>query len=450
MRVVVVGLAGTGAVVVDDARARGDDVVVLDDRPNGDAYLARARRARAVGAVVIESPSADEAALAVDGADLVVPSPGVRPDHPTVAAGLAAGVPVRSEVDVAMERLAARPDAPRVVAVTGTNGKTTVTSMVAAMADAGGVRSAAVGNIGRPLLDAVDDPVDVLVVEVSTFQLEFTTEAFAPDVAVLLNIGRDHIDWHGSVDAYARAKGKVFAHQRPQQVLVANIDDHEVRALVSAATGRVATCSRVDEHATFRATSTTIGDATIVGPGLEIALPVFRAVHDVDNALAAAAAAIEIGTAPDAIERTLAEWTPLPHRMQLVATIDGVEFVDDSKATNAHATTSVLGGLHDVVLLAGGLDRSRDLGALRPYADRLRAVVAIGDAAPTIEAVFADAVPVVRAASMRDAVRAAAARAHDGDTVLLSPACASFDWYSGYAERGDDFAREVESLRSVS
>jgi len=450
MRLVVVGLAGTGAVVVDDARVRGDDVVVLDDRPTGDTYAARARRARAVGAVVIESPSADEAARAVDGADLVVPSPGVHPDHPTVAAAVAAGVPVRSEVDVAMERLAARRDAPRVVAVTGTNGKTTVTSMVAAMADAGGIRSAAVGNIGRPLLDAIDDSVDVLVVEVSTFQLEFTTEAFAPDVAVLLNIGRDHIDWHGSVEAYARAKGKVFLHQRPQQVLVANIDDDEVRSLVSAAPGRAATCSRLDRHATFRALPTTIGGATIAGPGLEIALPAFRAVHDVDNALAAAAAAIEIGTAPDAIERTLAGWTPLPHRMQLVATIDGVEFVDDSKATNAHATTSVLGGLHDVVLLAGGLDRSRDLDALRPYADRLRAVVAIGDAAPSIEAVFADAVPVVRAASMHDAVRAAAERAQDGDTVLLSPACASFDWYSGYAERGDDFAREVESLRSVS
>jgi len=445
MRLVVVGLAGTGAVVVDDARARGDDVVVLDDQPTGDTYAARAARARAVGAVVVESPSVDDAARAVEGADLVVPSPGVRPDHPTVEAALAAAVPVRSEVDVAMERIAARPDAPRVVAVTGTNGKTTVTSMVAAMADASGIRSAAVGNIGRPLLDAVDDAVDVLVVEVSTFQLEFTTAAFAPDVAVLLNIGRDHIDWHGSVEAYARAKGKVFAHQRLEQVLVANIDDREVRPLVSAAPGRVVTCSRVDEHATFR-----VEDAMIVGPELEIAVPPFRALHDVDNALAASAAAIEIGAGPDAIERTLAGWTSLPHRMQLVATIDGVEFVDDSKATNAHATTSVLGGLHDVVLLAGGLDRSRDLDALRPYADRLRAVVAIGDAAPTIEAVFADAVPVVRASSMHDAVRAAAARAQDGDTVLLSPACASFDWYSGYAERGDDFAREVESLRSLA
>lgn len=445
MRLLVIGLAGTGVVVVDHARARGDDVVVAEDRPAGDAYEARARRARDVGAVVIEAPTPEEAARFAIEVDLVVPSPGVAPSHPAVAAALAHGVPVRSEIDVAMERVASRPRAPRVIAVTGTNGKTTVTSMIAAMVGASGIRTAAVGNIGRPLLDAVDDDVDVLVVEVSTFQLEFTTAAFAPDVAVLLNIGRDHIDWHGSAEAYARAKSEVFAHQRSEQTLVANIDDAVVRSLVPTAPGRLVTCSRADEHAMFHTRG-----STLVGPGFELALPGFRAAHDTDNALAATAAASEVGARADAVMRTLADWTPLPHRMQLVATIDGVDFVDDSKATNAHATTSVLGDLHDVVLLAGGLDRSRDLGALRPYADHLRAVVAIGEAAPTIEAVLGDAVPVVRATSMHDAVRAAAARARDGDTVLLSPACASLDWYASYAERGDDFAREVALLRSHS
>ncbi|MFI5046070.1 MAG: UDP-N-acetylmuramoyl-L-alanine--D-glutamate ligase [Acidimicrobiia bacterium] len=443
MRVLVIGLAGTGAVVVDDARARGDDVVVIEDHPGGEAYDQRARRARTLDAVVVEGPADADAAGFTEGVDLVVPSPGVRPDHPAVAAALARGVPVRSEIDVAMERIAARADAPRVIAVTGTNGKTTVTSMVAAMAEEGGMRSAAVGNIGRPLLDAVGDDVDVLVVEVSTFQLEFTTAAFAPDVAVLLNVGQDHIDWHGSVEAYAGAKGKVFAHQRPRQVLVANIDDPVVRSLVARAPGTIVSCSRADATAAFH-----LRGSTIVGPGLELATPTFRAPHDIDNALAAAAAATAVDVPQIAIGRTLAAWTPLPHRMQLVATIDGVEFVDDSKATNAHATTSVLGALHDVVLLAGGRDRSRDLGALRPYAEHLRAVVAIGEAASTIESVLGDAVPVVRAASMHDAVRAAAARARPGDTVLLSPACASLDWYSSYAERGDDFAREVASLRS--
>jgi UDP-N-acetylmuramoylalanine--D-glutamate ligase len=445
MRVLVVGLAETGAVVVADTRARGDEVVVLEDRPRGDAYRSRASRASDLGAVLVEAPSPATARSLVADADLVVPSPGVAPTHPAVAAALAAGVDVRSEVDVAMARIAARPTPPRVVAVTGTNGKTTVTSMIAAITAGGRIRSRAVGNIGRPLLDAIDDDVDVLVVEVSTFQLEFTTAAFAPDVAVLLNVGRDHIDWHGSVEAYARAKAKVFAHQRPEQVLVANLDDPVVHALARTAPGRLVSCSRHDETAAFHARA-----ERLVGPGFEVPLPGFRAGHDVDNALAAAAASTEVGAGPDAVGRTLASWTPLPHRMQLVATIDGVEFVDDSKATNAHATASVLGGLHDVVLLAGGLDRSRDLAALRAYADHLRVVVAIGDAAPTITDVFRDAVPVVQASSMRDAVQAAAQRAHEGDTVLLSPACASFDWYASYAERGDDFAREVARLGSDS
>ncbi|MET0421933.1 MAG: cyanophycin synthetase, partial [Acidimicrobiia bacterium] len=139
-------------------------------------------------------------------------------------------------------------------------------------------------------------------------------------------------------------------------------------------------------------------------------------------------------------------WTNLPHRVALVATVDGVDFVDDSNATNAHATASVLDGMDHVVLVAGGRDRSRNLQVLRPYASHLRAVVAIGEAASTVETVFADVVPVVRADSMRAAVREAAARAQRGDTVLLSPACASLDWYSSYAERGDDFAREVATL----
>jgi UDP-N-acetylmuramoylalanine--D-glutamate ligase len=442
MRVLVVGLAGTGAAVVDAARARADEVVVVEDAPAGDAYAARAARARGIGATVLERPPPATARAQATGVDLVVPSPGVRPDHPAIAAALAAGVPVRSEVDLAVEQLRAREPAPSVVAVTGTNGKTTVTSMIAAMTDAAGLRVVAAGNIGRPLLEAVDEDVDVVVAEVSTFQLEFTTEAFAPDVAVLLNVGQDHLDWHGSVEAYAAAKAKVFAHQRADQVLVVDVDDQVAHRLARGAPGAVVTCSRFDHDATFR-----VVDGVIIGPDVRIVLPRFRASHDVANAVAAAAAATTVGLAPGPIEASLAVWTTLPHRVQLVATIGGVDYVDDSKATNAHATASVLDGLDHVVLVAGGRDRSRGLETLRGYAPHLRAVVAIGEAASTLEAVFRETVPVEHASSMRDAVRAAAASARPGDTVLLSPACASLDWYASYAERGDDFAREVELLR---
>jgi UDP-N-acetylmuramoylalanine--D-glutamate ligase len=223
---------------------------------------------------------------------------------------------------------------------------------------------------------------------------------------------------------------------------VVNADDPVALGLARGGRGRLVTCSRRDRTASYH-----VDHGAILGSdGLRVELPAFRVVHDVDNAVAATAAAREAGVDAAAIAATLATWTSLPHRVELVARIGGVDFVDDSKATNAHATASALDGLESVVLVAGGRDRSRDLDALRTYADHLRAVVAIGEAASSVEAVFSGVVPVVRAGSMHDAVRAAAARAEPGDTVLLSPACASFDWYSSYAERGDDFAREVAEL----
>ncbi|MET0920432.1 MAG: UDP-N-acetylmuramoyl-L-alanine--D-glutamate ligase [Acidimicrobiia bacterium] len=450
MRLLVVGLAGTGAAVVDDAVARGDAVVVTEDRPTGDGYLARAAHARDLGVDVVEAPDDARVRALVAGVDLVIPSPGVAPSHPAIVAATAANVPVRSEIDLAVERLrvpTTDAPAPAIVAITGTNGKTTVTSMIAAMGEASGLRSPAVGNIGSPLIALPASEVDVAVVEVSTFQLEFTTAAFAPDVAVLLNVAQDHVDWHGSVEAYVAAKAKVFAGQLPSQVLVVNVDDPVSRELATRAPGRVVTCSRTAAEATFHVETGDEGDGVIVGPaGVRVQLPAFRAAHDVDNAIAATAAALQVGATVAAIEATLASWTNLPHRVALVATVDGVDFVDDSKATNAHATASVLDGMDHVVLIAGGRDRSRNLHVLRPYASHLRAVVAIGEAASTVETVFADVVPVARADSMRGAVREAAARSQRGDTVLLSPACASLDWYSSYAERGDDFAREVATL----
>jgi UDP-N-acetylmuramoylalanine--D-glutamate ligase len=450
MRILVVGLAGTGAAMVEDGRAHGHEVVVVEDRPRGELYAARLDRARALDVRVVEEPSAATVRALLHDIDLVVPSPGVPPTHDAIISAVELGIAVRSEIDVATERLRARDPAPTVVAVTGTNGKTTVTSMIAAMCSAAGLTSLSVGNIGRPLVDATDDPADVVVVEVSTFQLEFTTDAFAPDVAVLLNVAQDHIDWHGSVEAYAAAKAKVFGHQHSDQVLVVNIDDDVSRELARTAPGRVVTCSRLDPAATYHVVADASAGVTahsIVGPGgVRVALPAFRAIHDVDNALAATAASLEAGADAASIEATLGQWQTLPHRVELVASIGGVDFVDDSKATNAHATASVLDGLDHVVLLAGGRDRSRNLDVLRPYAPHLRGVVAIGEAAPTVEDVFRGAVPVVRAASMHAAVRAAAAQAEPGDTVLLSPACASFDWYASYAERGDDFAREVAEL----
>jgi UDP-N-acetylmuramoylalanine--D-glutamate ligase len=448
MRVLVVGLAATGASVVSYTRAAGHDVTVLDDAPGtGEAYAARVTRAEADGARIVARPDAAKAAAEGRAADLVVPSPGVHPDHPALVAAHDAGVPVRSEIDLAAARLRARADAPRLVAVTGTNGKTTVTTLVDLMVRESGIRSVAAGNIGRPLLDAAGDDVDVVVAEVSSFQLAFTTDAFAPDVAVLLNVAEDHLDWHGSVEAYAQAKAELFRHQGEAGVLVVNRDDPVALGLAAEAPGAVVR---------FGTGARAAGDYGVVGgdlvgpPGVLTAVPASGAPHDVANALAAAAAALAVGAELDAVARALDGFAGLAHRVQLVGEHDGVRYYDDSKATNPHATAGALAGFDHAVLIAGGRNKGLDLALLRVHAPQLRAVVAIGEAAGEVEAAFAGAAPVVRADSMREAVRAAAAHAQTGDAVLLSPACASFDWYGSYAERGDDFAREVASLRDES
>jgi UDP-N-acetylmuramoylalanine--D-glutamate ligase len=443
MRVLVIGLGTTGDAAVAWAIAARHDVVVLEDHPGGDAYHERARRAVAAGAELLETPDPALVAARASAVDLVIPSPGVRPDHPAIVAATVAGVPVRSEVDVAIERLRARTSPPRLVAVTGTNGKTTVTTMIAAICEESGLRSTAVGNIGRPIIDATEDEADVVVAEVSTFQLEFTTDAFVPDVAVLLNVAQDHIDWHDTVEDYAAAKARVFAHQGAGHVLIVNRDDPVAWDLAQTARAQVVSYTRgAPEPGGYG-----VADGALVGPeGVLAALPSSGAAHDIDNGLAAAAAALRAGAEVSAVARTLAGWTGLPHRVQFVADVGGVHYVDDSKATNGHAAASALEGFEHVVLIAGGRDRSRDLGLLRKFAPRLRAVVAIGEATETVEAVFEGLAPVARATSMHRAVRTAAARAQRGDTVLLSPGCASLDWYENYAARGDDFAREVALL----
>jgi UDP-N-acetylmuramoylalanine--D-glutamate ligase len=446
MRVLVVGLAATGAAVVDYTRAAGHDVTVLEDHPEQPDFRQRAEAAMAAGAEVVEAPDAADTETRARAADLVVPSPGVRPDHPALVAAGAAGVPVRSEIDLGAGRLRSRPDGPRLVAVTGTNGKTTVTTLIDAMLRHAGIASTAAGNIGRPLLEAAGDSVAVVVAEVSSFQLASVTDTFAPDVAVLLNVAQDHLDWHGSADAYARAKAQLFAHQVAGATLVVNADDPSAAALVVAAPAKIVWCSTAEPPAGGYG----VVDGLLWGPSGAVApIPATDAPHDVTNALASAAAAAALGADSTAIAAALSEFQGLAHRVQLVGEIGGVRFYDDSKATNPHATASAVCGFDHVVLIAGGRNKALDLGVLRGVAPRLRIVVAIGEAAAEVEAAFAGVVPVVKATSMHDAVRAASLRAEPGDVVLLSPACASFDWYDSYAARGDDFAREVALLTEV-
>jgi UDP-N-acetylmuramoylalanine--D-glutamate ligase len=440
----LVGLGVTGAAVVRHAERTGAALTIVEDGTSDDARAtARIAAARAAGARIVEAPEAGALAALLDGIDLVVPSPGVRPTHPLLELATAAGTPVRSEIDLASEELSRR--GATLVAVTGTNGKTTVTSLTTAMLRASDVDAVAAGNIGDALLDAAAGTAAVVVAEVSSFQLHFTTAAFRPAVAVLLNVAEDHLDWHGDVHAYAGDKARVFAEQRDGDVLVYNRDDSTVVRLAEAATGLRTAFGASGAPGEF-----TVRDGALVTDAGERIIDVDRldtvVPHDVQNALASAAAALPAGASVAGVARALRDATRLPHRVALVGEHGGVRFYDDSKATNPHATVQAVRAFPHAVLIAGGRNKGLDLGALRPVAAGLRGVVAIGEAADEVARAFAGAAPVVQARTMREAVERAAALAQPGDAVLLSPGCASFDWYGSYAERGDAFAEEVRRL----
>jgi UDP-N-acetylmuramoylalanine--D-glutamate ligase len=434
-RVLLVGFAVTNQAVARALlRRAGTDVTVVDDRPTP----ATREAADVLGLVLVEAPSLDALAGMVDAADTVFPSPGVPDHHPVFELARGRGVPIRSEFDLAREW-----DDRPVVAVTGTDGKTTVVGLVEAMLEASGVKAFGAGNLEVPLVAAIDDPAtEVFVVEASSFRLAHT-ERFEPAVATWLNFAPDHQDAHASLGAYEAAKARIWRDQPATAVAIGNADDPVVaRHLASAAARRVTFGLDAGDYR--------LVDDALVTPGGDVLAPIgelWRSFpHDLSNALAASATALEAGARLEGVRKALVAHTGLPHRVRLVGEAGGVRFYDDSKATAPHATLAGLRSFESVVLIAGGRNKGLDLSVLTQEAARVRAVVAVGEAASDIEAAFAGVRPVVRAGSMEDAVAAAARLAEPGDAVLLSPACASFDWYSSYAERGDDFTVRVRTL----
>lgn len=441
----VVGLGITGESVARHALRTSADgpVVVVDDDPARSGFAGRADAVRAIGAEVVEAPDPRRLEELVASSGLVVPSPGVPPRHPVFDLAERHGVPVLSEIELGAR--VAQDLGRRLVAVTGTNGKTTVVTLITLMLRESGVRVTSAGNIGRPLVDAVHDDVDVVVVEVSSFQLAYTQD-FRPHVAVLLNLAPDHGDWHPTFDDYVAAKRRIFANQRGGDVLVFNADDPVV-VRASADSPALRRACTLDGAAAQDGWSVVGG--TLMAAGTEVAAVADlgrTAPHDLSNALHAGAAAHAAGASLHAIAAVLGTFSGLPHRLERVGEAGGVRFYDDSKATNPHATLHAIEAFDSVVLIAGGRNKGLDLGVLAECDPRLRAAVAIGEAAAEVESSLSASTRVVRAGSMREAVAAAASLAVPGDVVLLSPACASFDWYPSYAARGEDFTREVERL----
>lgn len=456
--VCVAGLGVSGAAAARALAARGARVTAVEARDDAERR-ALAADLEARGAAV---RLGDGDALPA-GTELVVTSPGWRPDAPLLAAAAAAGIEIIGEVELAWRLRPAEGAAPW-LAITGTDGKTTAVRMLAGMLAAAGHDALAVGNVGTPIVEAVAEKHDVLAVELSSYQLHWSS-SLAPAASAVLNVAPDHLDWHGSMDAYVEAKGKIYA---PGCVAVHNADDATSTALAENAADverRVGFTLRVPRPGELGVVEDLLVDrAYTENPATEAAelaaLEDVRpfAPHNVANALAAAALARAYGVPPEAVREGLRAFVPDPHRIQHVADVDGVAYVNDSKATQPHAAAASLAAYEPIVWIAGGLLKGLDVDDLvRSCAARLRGVVLMGrDRHRLAEALARHAadVPVVDVAdtdtgAMERVVTEAAGLARPGDTVLLAPVGASFDMFANYPARGDAFIAAVERLAAA-
>ncbi len=454
---VVAGAGVSGSAAAEALLALGCRVTVVDERED-DAGRERAARLEQQGADVRLGAAAASTLPGSPG--LVVTSPGWRPTAPLLVAARRSGIPVWGEVELAW-RLRNLSDPAPWLAVTGTNGKTTAVRMLGEMLRAAGHHAAVAGNVGAPLVAAVLEPAhDVVAVELSSFQLHWTHTLAAYSAAVL-NVAPDHLDWHGSLDAYTAAKGRIF--DGVEAACVYNAADPVTERLAhqaGAGPGARAvgfTLEVPSEGMVGVADGVLVDHAFAAAPGSLIELaPVAdvrpAAPHNVANALAAAALARSFGVAPEAVREGLRAFRPDPHRIERVCTAGGVTYVDDSKATNPHAARASLEAHDSVVWVAGGLAKGAVFDDLvRAVAPRLRAVVLIGTDRDLIAQALARHAPEIPVAevsttdnkAMDHVVDAAAGLSRPGDTVLLAPACASQDMFADYGARGDAFAAAV-------
>lgn len=442
MRSVVVGLGTTGLSVARFLAGRGDRVVVMDTRAQPPE---QARLRQELPQVTVITGGLDDAALAA--ADRIIVSPGLPLQHPQLQAAQRRGIPLLGDVE-----LFARHARAPIAAITGSNGKSTVTTLLGEMARTAGRKVAVGGNLGVPALDLLDDAVDLYVLELSSFQLE-ATNALSATVATVLNISPDHLDRHASLADYAAAKVRIFDLEAnaPPGTMVLNEDDRKVRTMIRP--GRkilwFGLGPPLDEHhfgIRWRA-----GEEHLAC-GEQLLLPVsalpMPGRHNVANALAALAMGHALGLPWEPMLTALRHFTGLPHRTQWIAEHDGVIYYDDSKGTNVGATMAAIEGLsRPLVLIAGGEGKGQDFGVLRDCVkDKVKAVILIGRDAPQLAQALQGLCPIQHAQDMHAAVALAKAAARPGDAVLLSPACASLDMFRDYRHRGEVYRMAVQEL----
>jgi UDP-N-acetylmuramoylalanine--D-glutamate ligase len=447
-KILVVGLGKSGLAAALFLRRRGAQVTVSD--------------VRSAEALAKEIPALLEEGIAVEAGghglltfrrqDLIVVSPGVPIDTPEIAQVKSFGLPVIGEVELAARYLKGK-----VIAITGSNGKTTTTSLCGEILASGGVPVAVGGNIGLPVIALVDDSREDgwSVLEVSSFQLE-TTEKFRPDIAVILNITPDHLDRHITFENYVAAKDRIFANQTPEDALVLNWDDSVTRAAADRAKSKIYWFSRttgvqqgacvVDDEIVFQPGEGQRGEGII--PISEIPL---KGDHNIENVLAAVCAARLAGVTPAAIRAAIQNFHAVEHRLEFVARLNGVDYYNDSKATNVDAAAKAISsfptGIH---LILGGKDKNSDYTRLSALLrERVKAVYTIGSAAEKIEGQIRGDVSIVSAGTLDVAVAKAADAALPGEVVLLAPACSSFDQFENYEQRGRVFKELVLARRGL-
>jgi UDP-N-acetylmuramoylalanine--D-glutamate ligase len=435
-RTVVVGLGRTGLSVVRYLRAQGRAVAVTDTRP---APPALPQLRELAPEVEVSAGGLDRALLGA--ADAIVVSPGIAPQGPFFDAARERGLPVYGDIEL-FARAARAP----VVGITGTNGKSTVTALVGAMAQRAGRRTRVGGNLGEPALELLDPEAELYVLELSSFQLD-TTNSLTLTAAAVLNVSADHLDRYGSIEAYAASKARIF---RRCGTAVVNADDPQVLAMAVPANRRLRFSLDPASGAEYSLQPHAGREWLARGTERWLALDELKLAgrHNAANALAALALgeALSLPRAP--MLAALRDFPGLPHRAAWVADVDGVRYVDDSKGTNVGATLASVGGFAGpLLLIAGGLGKGQDFSPLAPaLRGKARRALLIGQDARRLGAAIEQSCPVEYCASLEAAVAAAARHARPGDTVLLSPACASQDMFRDFAHRGEAFATAVRGL----
>ena len=452
--VLLYGIGISGIAVGDAFHRRGIHVVAVDDsddqqlRP--DERTARQAAVLRWGTSLIVAPDQQCIERLVQAADLVCPAPGIPEHHPVITAALLAHRPIRSEIDLAYEWEEQRSGGPRpMLAITGTDGKTTTTMMATAMLTEAGLQAVAVGNTEVPLVAEIDGDADVFVVECSSFRLNWT-EQFRAVASVWLNLAPDHLNWHRSLEHYEASKARLWRHCRPTDVAVGNADDptvmHYLRPVhaIQRTFGSVGGDYCVTQSPTAGPMLTGPMGAIVPVNEMSRSLP-----HDITNALAAASIGLESGLATVyQVAAALRTFQHPPHRIEPVGTRNQVAWFNDSKATSPHAALTAIRSFDRIVLLVGGQSKNLDLSELATEHARIVAVVGLGETGPTLAAMFDQYCPTTVVSDMAQAVEAADRIARPGDTVLLSPACTSFDWYgsAGYPARGNEFKSLVRQL----